>query len=223
MTARVLIWGFSVDYSDGTQTTNDSPNQKTILANAGIGIRFETVDSGDPHPNTYRLTLTNDQKNTRSSPFPPRWDIEVINIDGFSLSMIGDYCETLLLLRQTQPRGETNVINTISSQLHCDEVRVHTLNELTLVQVKTREFFSDGAIAGLSSLGDVLWIKRLGSVLPVMSYRGMQVPFRTAMSSWNTLAIKTSSSGNSQFNTNVLAATFQNLKSLSKWSTSFEF
>lgn len=156
------------------------PESKDYLANAGIGIRFETVDSGDPHPNTYRLTLTNDQEEHSLIAISTGGGmIEVINIDGFSLSMIGDYCETLLLLRQTQPRGETNVINTISSQLHCDEVRVHTLNELTLVQVKTREFFSDSAIAGLSSLGDVLWIKRLGSVLPVMSYRGMQVPFRT--------------------------------------------
>jgi L-serine dehydratase len=33
------------------------PNSPQALADAGVRIRIETVDVGDPHPNTYRLTL----------------------------------------------------------------------------------------------------------------------------------------------------------------------
>src|SRR3954451_7234497 len=35
------------------------PESGQALQNAGTKIRIETVDCGDPHPNTYRLTLRN--------------------------------------------------------------------------------------------------------------------------------------------------------------------
>ena len=35
------------------------PDSARALADAGIALRIETVDVGDPHPNTYRLTLRN--------------------------------------------------------------------------------------------------------------------------------------------------------------------
>jgi 6-phosphofructokinase len=35
------------------------------LAGAGIRLRFATVDAGDPHPNTYRLTLRNAREEHR--------------------------------------------------------------------------------------------------------------------------------------------------------------
>ncbi len=39
--------------------TSGCPTQPQALAEAGITLRIETVDVGDPHPNTYRLTLRN--------------------------------------------------------------------------------------------------------------------------------------------------------------------
>ena len=38
------------------------PNSAQALADAGIKLRIETVDVGDPHPNTYRLTLQNSRE-----------------------------------------------------------------------------------------------------------------------------------------------------------------
>jgi hypothetical protein len=38
------------------------PNSAQALAEAGIKLRIETVDVGDPHPNTYRLTLKNSRE-----------------------------------------------------------------------------------------------------------------------------------------------------------------
>ena len=35
------------------------PASASALADAGITLRFETIDAGDPHPSTYRLTLCN--------------------------------------------------------------------------------------------------------------------------------------------------------------------
>src|SRR5512137_386206 len=33
------------------------PGSPQSLRDAGVQVRIETVDAGDPHPNTYRLTL----------------------------------------------------------------------------------------------------------------------------------------------------------------------
>jgi len=47
------------------------PEAVSALAAAGAQVRFETVDAGDPHPNTYRLTLGEPARRTRCVPFPP--------------------------------------------------------------------------------------------------------------------------------------------------------
>jgi L-serine dehydratase len=41
------------------------PGSMKTLADSGVKISIETVDAGDPHPNTYRLTLFS-EKETRT-------------------------------------------------------------------------------------------------------------------------------------------------------------
>ena len=48
------------------------PDSPQALREAASQIRIETVDAGDPHPNTYRLTLAAPASSTRSSPSPRR-------------------------------------------------------------------------------------------------------------------------------------------------------
>src|SRR6516225_860275 len=44
----------------GWETTDERlPSSRQALQDSGVEIRIEIVDTGDPHPNTYRLTLTN--------------------------------------------------------------------------------------------------------------------------------------------------------------------
>ena len=38
------------------------PDSTRAIQDAGIAVRIEIVDVGDPHPNTYRLTLNNDHE-----------------------------------------------------------------------------------------------------------------------------------------------------------------
>jgi L-serine dehydratase len=48
------------------------PGSMQAFIAAGAQVRIETVDAGDPHPNTYRLTLRNArEQHTRSSRSPP--------------------------------------------------------------------------------------------------------------------------------------------------------
>ena len=73
------------------------PNSAQALADAGIKLRIETVDVGDPHPNTYRLTLKNTREtHTLIAISTGGGMIEVIEIDGVPLHMDGGYHETLI-------------------------------------------------------------------------------------------------------------------------------
>jgi len=73
------------------------PNSMQILRESGVGIRIETVDAGDPHPNTYRLTLRHGQERhfVRASSTGGGM-MEVLNVDGFTVSLFGDCFESLL-------------------------------------------------------------------------------------------------------------------------------
>ena len=71
---------------------------------AGIQVELRIADFGDPHPNTYRLTLKNaDESRGMIALSTGGGMIEVIDIDGFPLSLKGDYFETLIYAN-SQPR-----------------------------------------------------------------------------------------------------------------------
>ncbi|HMO64761.1 MAG TPA: serine dehydratase, partial [Verrucomicrobiota bacterium] len=136
------------------------PGSVNALADAGIKLRIETVDAGDPHPNTYRLTLRS-RRETRTliAISTGGGMIEVLSIDGVPMHLDGGYHETLLWM----PKGAT-------VQCEADEVILHDLGETRLFQVKSNAFIpSDRFGASL--------VKRLSPVLPVPSRKDMRVPF----------------------------------------------
>ena len=80
------------------------PNSDQALQQAGIALRIETVDVGDPHPNTYRLTLSNSsEQHSLIAISTGGGMIEVLSIDGLTLQMDGGYHETLLWLPKDAP------------------------------------------------------------------------------------------------------------------------
>jgi len=72
------------------------PDSAEALADAGVRLRFETVDVGDPHPNTYRLTLKNAREtHTLVAISTGGGMIEVVELDGMAVSLDGG-CEVPL-------------------------------------------------------------------------------------------------------------------------------
>lgn len=134
------------------------PESAKALAEAGIQLRIETVDLGDPHPNTYRLTLHNKRETHSLIAISTGGGMmEVLSIDGVELHMDGGYHETLIWA----PKGA-------AAHFEADEVIVHDLGHAQLIQVK-----SDRFVASDVSLS----IKRLSPVLPVPSRKNLRVPF----------------------------------------------
>lgn len=153
------------------------PDSAKALADAGIKLRIETVDVGDPHPNTYRLTLKNSREQHSIIAISTGGGMmEVIEIDGVRLHMDGGYYETLIWAKND---ADTPVCNLRSLEADKrvrptpgDERILHDLGETRLIQIKSSSFVS-------SNLFNPLSVKRLSPVLPVPSRKDMQVPFTT--------------------------------------------
>jgi L-serine dehydratase len=67
------------------------PNSDKALRDAGIELIIKTIDAGDPHPNTYRLTLSNDTETHSLIAISTGGGmIEVLRIDDQPISLFGD-------------------------------------------------------------------------------------------------------------------------------------
>jgi len=153
------------------------PGSAEALRAAGISVRFETVDVGDPHPNTYRLTLRNAREEHSLVAISTGGGmIEVIAVDGFNVSMFGDYHETLLWV----DGNADALVMRLQNLVQADEILVHAAGERQLVEVKAGFFLNDDVVASLKESAHIRHVKRLSPVLPVCSRKGMKTLFTTA-------------------------------------------
>lgn len=153
------------------------PDSAKALRESGVRIRIETVDAGDAHPNTYRLTLRRapDEQHTLIAISTGGGMIEVVNIDGFEVSLFGDHHETLLTVGGDGPA----LVQRLAALVDADEVRLHEHGGRQLVQVEGAEFLSETIISELRGVSADLRVTRLAPVLPIASRRDTTVPFTT--------------------------------------------
>jgi L-serine dehydratase len=151
-------------------------NSMQVLRDAGVRIRIETVDAGDPHPNTYRLTLAHGaDKCFLRAVSSGGGIIEVLNVADFKVSIFGDCFETLLWVRGQGPE----LARRLAAQVEASAVLVHEAAGAHLVEVKAGEFVSDRILNPLKREFQIQAVRHLSPVLPVLSRRGTQVPFTT--------------------------------------------
>ena len=149
------------------------------IRRAGIQVQFKTGSYGDSHPNTYRLSLKNPQENHSLIAVSTGGGmLEVIEIDGHELSLLGDLYVTLIYFEQ----AEKAVVRTIKGILgqKCD-IRVLTelKNEKKFICLKTHAPLDKQQITALSLEDDTVAIKFLPPVLPVLTPPEIELPFGT--------------------------------------------
>ena len=146
------------------------PDSARALADAGIDLRIETVDVGDPHPNTYRLTLKSDrEQHTLIAISTGGGMMEVIRLDDLPLAMDGGYAETLIWLDAAGP----DAVAQLAAGADADEVLAHPTPDGVLVQVKAAGFVPADLLSDLRPRR----VRRLGRVLPVPSRQDLRPPF----------------------------------------------
>jgi len=159
----------------GWEATDERlPRSPQALRDLGVRVRIETVDAGDPHPNTYRLTLRRDaEQHFLRAISTGGGMIEVLEVDGLPVSMCGDYFETLIWVRN----GGAALAEELARLVLADAILVYQGPGEQLVEVKGDQFVDETTIARLQASFPIRGVKRLAPVLPVLSHRDTRVPF----------------------------------------------
>ena len=129
------------------------PESEKYLEQAGISLTFEYLDLADPHPNTYRLTLSaRDRTRQLIAISTGGGMIEVLKLDDFEVSIGGDYDETLLWLD-----GHVAVTNSIRenliSEFQLDDTILHRGQNSSLLQLRSQFKLDAAEVAKV--IGDV--------------------------------------------------------------------
>ena len=150
------------------------PEYLHAVEEAGIKIKIDIHPIGATHPNTYKITLKN-KKETRTLTAISTGGgmIEILEIDGAAVSMAGDFYQTLVYVK-----SPGNILQFIAQSFKCDEIALRK-GASTFIEIKSNQFISDEICEELQSMDDVLFIKKINPVLPVMSRKDLTVPFIT--------------------------------------------
>ena len=150
------------------------PEYRKAIDEAGINITIDIHPIGATHPNTYKLTLKNkNETHTLTALSAGGGMIQVIEIDGASVLMAGDYYETIIYVQS----GE-QVVEFLKRSIAFDDICIHE-GDCRFIEVKANQFISADILHELKQLDDVRYIKMISPVLPVLARKDMSVPFIT--------------------------------------------
>lgn len=151
------------------------PHYQEGVEEAGLDIQIRIEGIQADHPNTYKLTLFNKVEMREMTAISLGGGmIEVVEIDGNPLHMMGDYNESLIYT--DQPEQALSALEVAANAF--DEVKVHR-GRIPFIQIKSQAFLTADLKTRLLGLPMVNQIKEIHPVLPVRSRQGLSVPFRT--------------------------------------------
>ncbi len=143
------------------------------IAEAGIQIKIDIHPIGATHPNTYQITLKNQQEKHQVIAISTGGGmIEIIEIDKASVSMLGDFYITLIY---------TDTAHEIFKTVQNPDFGEAFLHEgsSTFISVRSTQAEQEKLLESISSLGAIAKLRRLDPVLPVRSRKDLKVPFIT--------------------------------------------
>jgi L-serine dehydratase len=150
------------------------PNYLQAIEEAGIKITIDIHPIGAKHPNTYKITLKNSKEARMLTAISTGGGmIEVIEIDGASVSMAGDFYQTLVYVE-----SPSNLVAYIEQSFTCDEIALRQ-GISSFIEIKSNEFISSSLEVALLEMEEVVFIKKIHPVLPIMARKNLEVPFIT--------------------------------------------
>lgn len=151
----------------------DSPR---AIQDAGIQVTTMLSPLGAVHPNTYQMTLSNStEEHAMTAISTGGGMIEVVAIDQFKVSIPGDCYEILFYLASSS----SELLDAMADLLKADQVLLLQGGRGKLVEVKTHLAPDPILLSEICARFGLTPPKILTPVLPVLSRRGMTVPFST--------------------------------------------
>jgi L-serine dehydratase len=151
----------------------DSPK---AIEEAGISVKTEITPIDATHPNTYKMTISNPRETHIITAISTGGGIiEIISIDGIKISIAGDYYETLIYFKSDKEKLNSYLAENISA----DEILFFSGETGELAEIKSQSFLKEEIISSLCTQFDIQSIKEIEPILPILSFKGIEVPFIT--------------------------------------------
>jgi len=143
------------------------------IVEAGIQIKIDIHPIGATHPNTYQITLKNQQESHQVIAISTGGGmIEIIEIDKAPVSMLGDFFITLIYTDAPQ-----EVLKAVENP-DFGEAVLHD-GSVTFISVRSTQAEQVKLLDGISSIENISYLRRIDPVLPIRSRKDLKVPFIT--------------------------------------------
>lgn len=153
------------------------------IENAGICVEIRISEYPAFHPNTYRMTLSGPSGVLAMTAISSGGGmVEVLEIDGTELSMVGDFFETLIWINEgRRDDGDPHtLVRKLGTESGVEEVILHDRADGWLLQVKGSAPLPIASAGQISDFPNVRQIRSVSPVLPTLSRATMEIPFLTA-------------------------------------------
>lgn len=150
------------------------PESEKFLNIAGIDYTINICDLDEKHPNTYQISLKNENETHSLVAISTGGGmIEVINIDGNKVSMAGDYYETLIYCKESD-----QIMTYLKSSISYDEINLHK-GKISYIEIKSQQSIPENIFDEIKQISSVDFIKKINPVLPIKARKNLTVPFIT--------------------------------------------
>lgn len=165
------------------------PDDKTIpislerARGENIDIKFKITDFIADHPNTIKIMLADQEgKKIHLKAISVGGGlIEIKKIEEFSLSICGDFYETLLFYSRITSKEAEKIIEQIKKEIKgIAYIDLSKNNKQGIINLKTSSKLTPSKILWLQKLKNILYIRQLDPVMPVVSVKDCCIPYNTA-------------------------------------------
>ena len=149
-------------------------NFRDEIRKAGIEVEICYTSYGAEHPNNYRLTMRNEERERSLEAISTGGGMIVVEkIDGYPVALEGDFYETALWVEGSADEAVTR----LEREGRFEEVMVSVEGNSALVLARGRFLPEKELLSELACFAGVVSVEVVAPVLPVLGRKNLEVPF----------------------------------------------
>ena len=155
----------------------------TEAENLGIKITFNIIEFNASHPNTMKLILRDIRNEITSITGISVGGgmVEIINFNGFEVSITGDFYELIVLCNQSTNNCGGIIIQILKrNNIEPENVKALEKSQEQLINIKLTVKLSEEILKEIKKQTSAAYVKLIVPVLPILSGRNTKVPFNSA-------------------------------------------